>query len=172
MSNAARTISAQAELCRYTDLNWSECVVTPMDRHEMADKAETGLKSLAMIQESIKTWRERVFTGETEFAANIDDSLRGYLIRWIEITEEHVLPRIKEIEKVRDFNTVPRTAELRTANLTARRMLQEWYAPAVSKAAGLREDTLDEEETADVFASLRSNTARSTLLPRRITADD
>lgn len=156
---------------RYSGAGWEASPITKADCHEMGDVVADGLEKFERIQANIKLWRQRVFTGQIEFRDDIDAALRGDLQAWLEFTDSHVLPIIAEIEKAKHLAGVSRAHELRTVQLTARRLLTEWHKPVLSRTVSLRMDKLSEEETAKVFASLREASARPTLTPCRISAD-
>jgi hypothetical protein len=111
------------------------------------DTIAVGLATGMLLERVDRSWRDRVFRGVEDYSAEADDLSRTLFRVWLRVTAS-VLDQAARLEK--EYGTVEGASELRQAEERIRVRLDEWQAPRLSRAVGLREMTLSPEAAAQL----------------------
>jgi hypothetical protein len=133
---------------------WMQDHQAAMECRDVEDTIAVGISVFQLLVQRQDSWRERVFRGTEEFSEEQNQFVLSLFRLWLRITDE-VLTALPPLEE--QFGSVERVGELRECASQARKLLDEWEPPQLSRAVGLREMTL----TPDAASQLREMLARA-----------
>ncbi len=174
MSTVERRHSpVQRQLEAYEE-SWMQDHQAAMACRDLEDTIAVGVSVFRLLRRVDDSWRERVFRGTEDYAAEDDRWLQGLFRNWLQITEG-VLGAAATLSG--RFGAVAGTDELEECASQGRALLDGWQAPRLSRAVGLREMTLSPEAAAELdrrLAEAKTNppTVPPGPAPRESSAED
>jgi len=149
-------------LYSYASLDDTTGELSQKARHELQNLVLNGINLLKALLKSVEDWRDEVFSGEVEFSSDRDVVLRQQIGKWIEITEQIVIPDVRRFEEKFGYNAIPCANDLRYDVSKAQDALAKWEEPIVSPLQGFRTHRLSEKAAKKVTDALRNQTFNPT----------
>src|SRR5262249_41136936 len=109
-------------------------------------------------------WRAAVFRGMVEYKED-DAAWTGKLKAWLGLVQSQVMPSVTAVEKRYGTFFLENADGLRDAEKTLQTLLDQWQAPQLSAAVGLRADELSDEESEALCEALRTGTGKPKYVP-------
>jgi len=132
--------------------------------HDMEDTVSVGLAIFHLLKRAEDLWRDRIFRGVEEFSDEEDRATQSLFRSWLAVTED-VLKAVPRLEA--QFGSVDGVGELRDYVAEAHSLLAGWQPPRLSRAVGLREQTLIPEAAAELERLTQEAGANPPSMPTR-----
>jgi hypothetical protein len=111
------------------------------------DAIAVGLAIYHMLWERQHAWRDRVFRGAIPYSEEDERDHQARLADWLATTTEVLAETLPRLEA--RFGTVEGAAQLRRCAEAVEAILSAWVPPRLSRAVGLRDQTLSPEAAAE-----------------------
>lgn len=131
----------QRQLEAYEE-SWMRDHRAAMACRDLEDTLFVGSAVFHLLKQVEDSWRDRVFRGVEEFADEDDRGLQVLFRTWLQVSED-VLTAVPDLES--RFGPLDGAEKLRACVREAHLLLDHWQPPHLSKAIGLREQTLTTE---------------------------
>jgi hypothetical protein len=142
--------------------SWKQDHRAAMACRDLEDTSAVGIAVFQLLVRVEDSWRERVFRGTEDYSAEHDHWVQGLFRLWLQVTED-VLKAIPSLEQ--HFSSMERAKELRECAAKGRALLDQWRAPRLSQAVGLRDMTLSPEAAAEFKRIIYDEPAPPSLPP-------
>jgi hypothetical protein len=135
--------------------SWRQAHQAAVACRDCEETITVGISVFRLLNEAALNWRERVIRGTEEFSAEHNQLVQTQFQLWLKVTD-NLLGALSPLEN--QFGVVERADELRACAERARRTLATWKPPQLTRAIGLREMKLSQQEADELDRILEEGT--------------